>query len=125
MKLSLAPAFRYLARMDNKHCIVLCTCPDTVSAEKIAKTLVTEKLAACVNIVDGLTSVYVWQGKTESSQELQLIIKTNYQHYKLLENRLKTLHPYELPEIIAVPIISGLPGYLSWIDKSTDCKVPA
>ena len=111
--------FGILPDMEAQHCIVLCTCPDQASADHIAQTLVTEQLAACVNIIDGVKSVYLWQGEMESSHELQLIIKTHSRCYGALEQRLRALHPYELPEIIAVPIEAGLPEYLAWLDETT------
>ncbi len=111
--------FGILPDMEAQHCIVLCTCPDQASADHIAQTLVAEQLAACVNIIDGVKSVYLWQGEMESSHELQLIIKTHSRCYGALEQRLRALHPYELPEIIAVPIEAGLPGYLAWLDETT------
>ncbi len=98
--------------------IVLCTVPDEDTAERIAGTLVSEKLAACVNIVPGITSVYHWKGAVERGRELLLIIKSGQGAYPALESRVRTLHPYELPEVIAVPIGNGLPEYLDWITNS-------
>jgi periplasmic divalent cation tolerance protein len=98
--------------------IVLCTVPDRESAERIATMLVTERLAACVNIVPGITSVYRWQEKIETDSELLLVIKTGQGVSETLQNRILHLHPYELPEIIAVPIEEGLPGYLDWLTDS-------
>jgi periplasmic divalent cation tolerance protein len=96
--------------------IFLCTCPDKDSAEKIAHLLVTEKLAACVNILPGITSIYLWHGQIESAQEHLLLIKANKSCYQAIETTIKKHHPYELPEIIAVPIENGSPEYLHWID---------
>ncbi|MHB1586971.1 MAG: divalent-cation tolerance protein CutA [Acidiferrobacteraceae bacterium] len=96
-------------------CILLTTCPDKASAETIASTLVTERLAGCVNIVPGISSWYRWQGEVRSSTEHLLLIKAPCAHYDRLEARLQALHPYELPEIIAVTVASGLPAYLSWL----------
>ena len=96
--------------------IVLCTCPDQPSAVQIAETLITEALAACVNISPGLTSVYRWQNKIETAQEHLLLIKTRQNRYAALEAALVRIHPYELPEIIAVSLDQGLPEYLHWID---------
>lgn len=85
------------------------------TAEALAKRLVASRLAACVNIVPGLTSVYEWKGKVESDAELLLLAKTTQARYRDLENALRDAHPYELPEIVCVPIVGGLSGYLEWI----------
>ena len=98
--------------------IVLCTVPDEDTAETIAGTLVAENLAACVNIVPGITSIYRWKGAIERDRELLLIIKSGQGAYPDLERRIRALHPYELPEVIAVPIERGLPEYLDWIKGS-------
>ena len=105
--------------MSEQRLIVLCTAPDQSSAEQIAGALVDERLAACVNILPGVTSVYSWQGKRETDRELVLIIKTRQAVYQNLEQRIAALHPYELPEIVAVPLVGGLAGYLGWIDEMT------
>lgn len=98
---------------------VLCTVPDLNSGQRIAQTLVHERLAACVNLLPGITSVYCWQGEVQENHELLLIIKTRQAHYGALEARIRELHPYEVPEIIAHKIEAGLPSYLEWIDQST------
>jgi periplasmic divalent cation tolerance protein len=97
--------------------IILCTCPDRETAEKIAHLLVEKNLAACVNILPGLTSYYRWQGRIESAQELLLLIKSNSDRYPAVEKAILENHPYELPEIVAVPVEHGLPDYLHWIDS--------
>lgn len=106
---------------DSQHCIVLSTCPSQEVAEAIAAKLVENKLAACVNIVSGLTSVYEWQGKVETDREHLLIAKTVAAAYQAVENTILDSHPYELPEIVSIPINNGLANYLSWID---DCIAP-
>ncbi len=95
--------------------LILCTCPDRGCAENLANTVIEQRLAACVNILPGVSSVYRWQGKLESSDEILLLIKTHNHAYPDLEQLIRQLHPYELPEIIAVPIENGLPAYLNWI----------
>jgi len=95
--------------------LIYCTCPNKGTAKKLAQLLVTEKLAACVNILPGITSVYTWNGQIESVTEQLLVIKTRAECYASLEALLFKHHPYEVPEIIAVPIIRGLPEYLEWI----------
>jgi periplasmic divalent cation tolerance protein len=98
--------------------IVLCTIPDRETAELIAGTLVSEQLAACVNILPGVTSMYRWQGAIEQSEELLLIIKTSQKVWPMLEAQIQALHPYELPEIVAVPIKTGEAEYIQWLENS-------
>lgn len=105
--------------MNKKHLIVLNTCPDAETARRIAGALVERRLAACVNIVAGIESVYQWQGKVASDNEYLLVIKSNHDCYAALEQTLQALHPYELPEIVAVPIEIGLPAYLDWINNNS------
>ena len=102
--------------------IILCTCPNEDTAEKIARLLVSGKQAACVNILPGITSIYLWQEQIESAQEQLLLIKANKSSYQAIETTIKMHHPYELPEIIAVPIENGLPEYLHWIDSCHSSK---
>ncbi len=104
------------------HQIILCSCPDQKTAGHIAEHMIKHRLAACVNIVPGITSVYQWQGKLESAQEHLLIIKSHSDKYQAIETKIKQIHPYELPEIIAVPIEHGLPEYLQWIDTCLSTK---
>ena len=101
------------------HQLVLCTCPDQDTAQNIANHLVDNALAACVNILPGVLSVYRWQGNRESTQEHLLLIKTRNEVYDTLEKAICELHPYELPEVIAVPVENGLAAYLEWIDQQT------
>ncbi|GAB6142413.1 divalent-cation tolerance protein CutA [Methylosoma difficile] len=96
--------------------MVFCTCPDKDSAKKLARLLVEKNLAACVNILPGMTSVYEWEGKIEMVQEHLLLIKSSRENYRMIEATLFKQHPYEIPEIIAVPIERGLPEYLDWIN---------
>jgi periplasmic divalent cation tolerance protein len=96
--------------------IVLTSCPDAASAERIARTLVEEKLAACVNILPPMRSIYRWKDKIEDASEQLLVIKSTLAHFPAIRDRLRALHPYELPEIIAVPIADGLPEYLAWLN---------
>ncbi len=98
--------------------LVLNTCPNQETAQQIAEHLVQHRLAACVNIVPGLLSVYHWQGKVETDKELLLIIKTQAGRYTEVETAIRQLHPYELPEVVAVPIDQGLPDYLDWINQT-------
>lgn len=98
--------------------LVLCTCPNELVAKDIAQTLVSEKLAACVNILPHVTSVYAWQDKIESDSEILLMIKTQADRFESLSTRIKVLHPYEVPEIVALNIQQGDKNYLNWITES-------
>jgi len=91
-------------------------------AESLADLLVAERLAACVNILPAGRSVYEWQGKVEHETEHLLLIKSRHDRLPALEQRMCEVHPYELPELIAVPITEGLSSYLSWIDRQLDNK---
>jgi periplasmic divalent cation tolerance protein len=102
--------------------IILCTFPDKESAESIARLLVNDKIAACINILPDITSIYMWQEQIKSAQEYLLLIKANKSCYQRIETLLIEYHPYELPEIIAVSIENGFPEYLSWIDSCHSLK---
>ena len=106
--------------MSGKQLVVLCTVPDTDIGGSIATTLVSEKLAACVNILPGAHSIYEWQGKLEKEPEFVLLIKSREDRLEVLKERLLAQHPYELPELIAVLIEKGSATYLSWIDTQLD-----
>lgn len=99
--------------------VVLTTYPDRQAALEIAGRLVNDKLAACVQVLPEMTSVYEWQGKAHSDPEHLLLIKTTASRYADVEASIREHHPYELPEIVAVPIRAGLPDYLAWIDTQT------
>ena len=99
--------------------LVISTLPDRASAEKLAHVLIEQQLAACVNILPGVTSVYRWQDKVESANETMVLIKTTMARYPALEAAIKAQHPYELPEIVAVPLNAGLPAYLEWVNTET------
>lgn len=99
--------------------IVLTTCNSSEVASSIAEVLVSNKLAACVNIINNVESVYQWQGKIERDKEILLIIKTRQSLFSQLEQTIQENHDYELPEIIAVPIEAGEQKYLNWIQSAT------
>jgi periplasmic divalent cation tolerance protein len=99
------------------HQLILCTCPDQNSAAMLAERLVTDKLAACVNTLPGIRSVYEWQGALETAEEHLLLIKTHSDKFADIEAVIKQCHPYQLPEIIAVAIEHGSADYLKWIDS--------
>jgi len=95
------------------------TCKDRRQANAIAKALVKEKLAACVNIVPGVASIYTWQGKLEQGSEVLLIVKSRSALSRKLASRVKALHSYSVPEVVTIPITSGNPDYLRWVREST------
>jgi periplasmic divalent cation tolerance protein len=95
--------------------IALSTCPDDPTARSIAATLVQERLATCVNRVPGVASTYFWDGRLQDESEILLIIKTSAARVADLQRRLKELHPYELPELIVLPVIGGNEAYLRWV----------
>lgn len=99
--------------------LVITNCPDEQSANTIALAVVEAKLAACVNILPRVQSVYRWQGKVESASEIPLFFKSTAASYPALETRIRELHPYDVPEIIALPISHGLPAYLNWVAAET------
>lgn len=101
------------------HRLVLCTCPDQETATSIAERLVGEHLAACVNLLPGLTSIYRWEGAIQREPEVLLLIKTTGARLPELTATLRAVHPYEVPEIIAFPIAAGLSDYLNWITACT------
>ncbi len=99
--------------------LVLTNCPDEESANAIALALVEDRLAACVNILPRVQSVYRWQGAVESATEIPLFIKSTATNYPALEAAIRNRHPYQVPEIIALPVELGLPAYLDWIASET------
>lgn len=100
--------------------LVFSTFPTVDKACEIGRALVGAQLAACVNVLPGLTSIYVWQGEHCESEEALALIKTRLEHYPALEKSLRELHPYEVPEIVAVEISAGLPAYLQWVAAQTE-----
>lgn len=99
--------------------VVLVTHPDADGARALARTLVDERLAACVNVVPGLTSIYRWQGKVHEDAEVQLLIKTREGRIGDLKHRVSALHPYEVPEILVLPTDGGNRRYLDWVADET------
>jgi periplasmic divalent cation tolerance protein len=96
-------------------CQVTTTLPDLAAAERLASVLVEERLAACAQVVGSVSSTYRWQGATERARECYCHLKTTLDRFPALQVRIRELHPYEVPEIIALPIVEGNPGYLEWI----------
>ena len=99
--------------------LVLTNLPERAAAERIADALIDQRLAACVNILAPCRSVYRWKGGVQHDEEHPMLIKTTAERYPALEQALRAAHPYELPEIIAVPIERGLPAYLEWVAVET------
>lgn len=99
--------------------LVLSNVPDRAAAEAIARNLLQQRLAACVNILPAVRSIYRWQGAIEEAEELTMLIKSTQKHYAEMESAIRALHPYDVPEIIAIPISTGLPAYLNWIADET------
>ena len=103
----------------DKVILVYSTTPDMNTAEKIAEQLVGEKLAACVSMMPSVQSVYRWQGTIEKASEVALMIKTTQQLFSALSEKLVAIHPYDVPELVAVPVVDGLPSYLQWVQDET------
>lgn len=102
--------------------LVLTNLPDAASAEKLAHALVEARAAACVNVLAACRSIYRWQGAVETATEVPLLIKTTRAAYPLLEQTVRAQHPYDVPELIALPITHGLPAYLDWVATETSTK---
>jgi periplasmic divalent cation tolerance protein len=105
--------------------IVYCSCPDADTAQRLARAAVEQRLAACATQLPGAVSTYRWQGRVEVAAEVVLMIKTRAESLPALQALLLALHPYELPEIIAVEVVAGLPGYLDWVAGETAPTAPA
>ncbi|MEM9302218.1 MAG: divalent-cation tolerance protein CutA [Pseudomonadota bacterium] len=95
--------------------VVLCTCPDEETACALATTIVSERLAACANVLPAITSIYRWEGEVQQDPEALLIIKSTAAAFPALRDAIVAAHPYELPEVVAVPVGDGLEGYLGWV----------
>lgn len=103
-----------------KFLLVLTNLPDRDSALQLANTLIEKRLAACVNVLDGCTSVYRWQGRVETETEIPVFIKTRAERFERLQETILALHPYDLPEVIALPLGAGLEPYLAWVSGEVD-----
>lgn len=105
--------------MNSQHIIVLCSCPDEASAARLARALVSERLAACVNRIAAVRSTYSWAGDLQDDTEVLLLIKTLGSRYQAVEARIRELHGYEVPEIVALPIVAGSGHYLAWLARES------
>lgn len=103
----------------NEVCVVYCTCPDAVVAESLGLGLVESRLAACVNIQPEIRSIYRWQGEVQDDAECLMMIKTTQAAMNEVQRWLIEQHPYDEPEVIAVPVSEGSPGYLAWVAAET------
>jgi len=99
------------------HVVVLITAPSRDEGEKVARILVEKRLAACVNVVEGVTSIYRWRGSVERSSEVLLVAKTTLEKLPALIDAVRSVHSYEVPEIVALPIIAGFEKYLDWVSE--------
>lgn len=100
--------------------VVLVTAPDVTAAERLVRALVEERLAACGSIVPGVVSIYHWQGETQRAQEVQILLKTNEARVGALLDRVPALHPYEVPEVLVLPVTAGLGAYLEWVRRESE-----
>ncbi|MGF1467026.1 MAG: divalent-cation tolerance protein CutA [Sandaracinaceae bacterium] len=105
--------------MDDAPVLALSTAPNADVAARLARALVDRRLAACVNVIDGVRSFYRWQGEVEDEAELQLLIKTRWSHLEGIEELLADEHPYDVPELLVLPIQGGADRYLEWLKAST------
>ncbi len=99
--------------------VVLCTCPNAAVATEIATALLAAELAACVNCVPGIRSMYRWDGQIREDQEILLIIKSRADRYDALEAEIRARHPYDVPEVLALPVVRGADSYLDWVRQAT------
>ncbi len=104
--------------MDSNTIVVLITAPNPESAQQIARALVEKRLAACVNLLSGVTSIYRWEGQVQEDAETLLICKTRRACLAALQREIQDVHPYQVPEIIALPVVAGLETYLNWVGES-------
>jgi len=111
-----------LLESQNDYMVVLTTCSSEDEAKRIAKKLVEEHLIACANVIANVFSIYKWQGQLCEEGEVLIIMKSRREHLNKIQNRIKVLHSYDVPEIIALPIIGGSQAYLDWVFQETQNK---
>lgn len=99
--------------------LVITTLPNADAAAELAKNVVGERLAACANLIPALRSIYKWQGKVQDENEVLVLFKTRQAHYENLKSRILELHPYEVPEVLAIPVEQGYAAYLDWLAAET------
>ncbi len=103
----------------SSHVVVFITVPSRTVGQQIAQTLVGDRLVACVNIIGPISSVYRWKDAIEEDEEFLLVCKTTSQAFGAVADKVQSIHPYEVPEIVSLPIAEGLPAYLQWVTEST------
>ena len=108
--------------MDKNFIVAMVTCSSSREAKKIAGSLLDKRLVACANIIPGIGSRFWWKGKIESAREVLVMMKTKKENFKKIENEVKKLHSYEVPEIISVPIVGGSKEYINWINKEVKTR---
>lgn len=106
-------------RADGSTLLVLTTLPDREVARATVRSLVERRLVACGTLLDGATSVYRWEGTVEEAREVQVLLKTRTGRWDALRNAVRELHPYDVPELLALPVTAGLPAYLAWVGRET------
>lgn len=99
--------------------LVLTTLPNSDAASELARSVVNEKLAACANVLPAVRSIYRWQGKVQDENEVLVLFKTPQEHFERLKARILELHPYEVPEVLAIPVEQGYQAYLDWLSQET------
>jgi periplasmic divalent cation tolerance protein len=105
--------------------LVITNCPDPTTAQRISQALVQNGLAACVNQLSPVTSIYRWRGAVETAHEIPVLIKCTRDRYPEVEEAIRQVHPYDVPEIIAVPVVAGFGPYLRWVDEETQPPMAA
>lgn len=106
----------------DEHMVVLCTAPDAQTADRLARALVESHLAACVSRIEGVRSVYIWEGETKDDTEVQLVIKTHRDRLDAIGAFMKAEHPYDTPELVALPVMYGSADYLAFVDAATSAR---
>lgn len=109
--------------MDHEMLLIMTNAPDRDVALRMARELVERKLAACVNVLGGCTSIYAWKGAIEQADEVPVLVKARAACYPEVEAVMRSMHPYEVPEIVAIPVTAALPDYLDWVVSETTIEI--
>ena len=108
-----------MSDLDSAVHVVLVSAPDAETARRLARALIEERLAACVNVIEGVRSLYRWEGQIQDDAEVLLVIKTQARRLEALTERVNALHPYDLPEVLALPVVGGSRAYLDWVSAES------